>query len=139
MLEHEELSGQIIAAAITVHKELGPGFIESIYEEAIAAEFDFLSLPYARQQPVRIFYRERLLGEHRLDFLVAGRVVVELKAIQTLERIHFAIVRSYLKATNLQVGLLINFATMPLTIKRVGREDSGRIPSVPEFLSSKSK
>lgn len=137
MLEFEELSGQVIAAAITVHKELGPGFIESIYEEALAAEFDFLNIPYERQKPIQIFYRQRILGEHRLDFLVNGCLVVELKAIQAFERIHFAITRSYLKATNCQVGLLLNFAAMPLTIKRVGREDSARIPSVPDFLSSK--
>jgi GxxExxY protein len=137
MLQFEELSGQVIAAAITVHKELGPGFLESIYEEAIAAEFDFLRIPYERQKPVQIFYRKKILGEHRLDFLVNGCLVVELKAIQGLERIHFSIARSYLKATNCQVGLLLNFATMPLTIKRVGREDSARLPSVPEFLSSK--
>jgi len=137
MLEHEELSGQIIAAAITVHKELGPGFIESIYEEALATELDWLRLPYTRQHTVRVFYRERFLGEHRLDSLVADQIVVELKAIQAFDKIHFAIVRSYLKATKLHAGLLLNFAAMPLTIKRVGREDSARISSVPDFLSSK--
>jgi GxxExxY protein len=137
MLEHEELSSQIIAAAITVHKELGPGFIESIYEEALAAEFDFLHLPYRRQHPVKVLYRHRSVGEHRLDFLVGGQIVVELKAVQALDNIHFAIVRSYLKATKLQAGLLFNFAAMPLTIKRVGREEAGRIRSVPDFLSSK--
>jgi GxxExxY protein len=137
MLEHEELSGQIIAAARNVHKELGPGFIEGIYEEALAAEFDWLQIPYVRQQPAPVSYRSRLVGEHRLDFLVAERVVVELKAIQALEKIHFATVRSYLEATDLHAGLLLNFATMPLTIKRVGREDLARIGSVPDFLSSK--
>ncbi len=74
----------------------------------------------------QVFYRNRALGEHRLDFLVAQKVVVELKAIQALDKIHFSIVRSYLKATKLQSGLLINFATMPLTVKRVGREDMAR-------------
>ena len=126
MLEDEEISAQIIGAAIAVHKQLGPGFLESIYEEALAIELDHLRIPFERQKPFRIFYRNRVLGEHRLDFLVAKRVVVELKAIQALERIHFSIVRSYLKATQVQSGLLLNFATMPLTVKRVGREDIAR-------------
>ena len=138
MLDQEELSSQVIAAAITVHKELGPGFLESVYEEALAIELGFAGLPYVRQHPVNIQYRQRPTGEHRLDFMVAGLLVVELKAIQSLEKIHFAVVRSYLKATRLQIGLLLNFASMPLTIKRVGREDSSRLRSVPDFLSSKS-
>jgi GxxExxY protein len=127
MLPDEQLSGQIIGAAINVHKELGPVFLESIYEEALAAEFEHLQLPCRRQHPMPIFYRQRLIGEHRLDFLVANQIVVELKAIQALEKIHFTIVRSYLKATNLTSGLLLNFATMPLTIKRVGREEAARL------------
>jgi len=69
-----------------------------------------------------VFYREHLIGEHRLDFLVERRVVLELRAISALEDIHFAIVRSYLKAANLDAALLLNFATARLTVKRVGRE-----------------
>jgi len=69
-----------------------------------------------------VFYREHLIGEHRLDFLVEGKVIVELKAISALDDIHFAIVRSYLKAANLEDALLLNFATARLTVKRVGRE-----------------
>jgi GxxExxY protein len=130
MLEDEEISAQIIGAAIAVHKQLGPGFLESIYEEALAIELDHLRIPFERQKPVQIFYRDRVLGEHRLDFLVARKVVVELKAIQALERIHFSIVRSYLKATQVRSGLLLNFATMPLTVKRVGREDIARIKAI---------
>jgi len=126
MLDDEEISAQIIGASIAVHKQLGPGFLESIYEEALAIELDFLRIPYERQKPIQIFYRNCALGEHRLDFLVAQRVVVELKAIQALDKIHFSIVRSYLKATQVQSGLLINFATMPLTVKRAGREDMAR-------------
>jgi GxxExxY protein len=80
-----------------------------------------------------VLYQEHHVGEHRLDFLVAGSVVVELKAISSLEDIHFAIVRSYLKATHLQDGLLLNFASCPLTIKRVTRERS-RMPSQ-DFLA----
>jgi len=135
MLEDEQLSAQIIGAAIVVHKQLGPGFIESIYEQALAIEFKHAGLSFQRQFRVSLHYREELIGEHRLDFLVAGRIVVELKAIQALENVHFAMVRSYLKATNLHSGLLLNFAAMPLTIKRVGREDISRSKALPNFHS----
>ena len=122
-MKHEELTGHIIAAAISVHKALGPGFLESVYEEALAIEFNAFGIHYERQKVVPILYRGRPVGEHRLDFLVERQVVVELKAATALEKVFFAIVRSYLKATNLESGLLFNFAAMPLTIKRVAPED----------------
>lgn len=122
MLVHAELTEKIIGAAIAVHTALGPGFLESVYEEALAVEFESRGIRYRRQVTVPIRYRGRLVGEHRLDFLVEEQVVVELKAVQELADIFFATVRSHLKATGLEAGLLLNFATMPLTIKRVGRE-----------------
>jgi len=121
-IKDRELTKQIISAAITVHRELGPGFLESIYEEALCVELDYQGIPYERQKTVNIPYRGKSIGEHRLDLLVGGKVVVELKAIKTLEDIHFAIVRSYMKTIKVESGLLFNFASMPLTIKRVGRE-----------------
>lgn len=130
VLPHKELTDKIIGAAINVHRALGPGFLEAIYEEAFAAELKFQRIAFERQLPVPIRYREVAIGEHRLDFLVENLAVVELKAIQALEKIHFSIVRSYLKATDKQIGLLMNFATMPLTVKRVGREESARDPFV---------
>ncbi len=111
---------------ITVHKTLGPGFLEEVYESALAIEFDFLGISYERQKSIPITYRNIKIKDHRLDFLVEKLIVLEIKAATQLENIFFAISRSYLKATRLQDGLLINFATMPLTIKRVGREDSAR-------------
>ena len=122
ILRDSEVTNQIIAAAIGVHRELGPGFLESIYEEALAVEFALSGIQFIRQHPIPLFYRDHQIGEHRLDFLVEGKIIVELKAISQLEDIHFAIGRSYLKATNLQDGLLFNFATAPLTIKRFCRE-----------------
>jgi GxxExxY protein len=124
VLRNSETTNQIIAAAIRVHRELGPGFLESIYEEALAVEFALSGIQFIRQHPIPLFYRDHQIGEHRLDFLVERKIVVELKAISELEDIHFAIGRSYLKATNLQDGLLFNFATTPLTIKRFCRERS---------------
>ncbi len=121
-LLHKDLTDGIIQAAIAVHKALGPGFLESIYEEALCIELKILNIPFERQKTIKLTYRNLPIGEHRLDLLVAERVVVELKAIKALEPLHYSIVRSYMKATNLNSGLLLNFAAMPLTIKRVGRE-----------------
>ena len=124
MLELEELTGKIIGAAIRVHKELGPGFLESIYEEALALELTAMGIPFERQKVIHVTYRGQPVGEHRLDLLVDKAVVVELKAVSELQDIFFARTRSYLKALDLKHGLILNFATMPLTIKRVHREPS---------------
>ena len=121
-LQNKHVTERIISAAIRVHKELGPGFLEAMYEEALAIELAAAGLTFERQKLLPVFYREHLIGEHRLDFLVEGKVIVELKAISALDDIHFAIVRSYLKAANLEDALLLNFATARLTVKRVGRE-----------------
>jgi GxxExxY protein len=116
------LTDRIIAAAIRVHKELGPGFLEVMYEEAVAIELASAGISFERQKLLPIFYREHLIGEHRLDMVVEDKIIVELKAISAIEDIHFAIVRSYLKASHLADALLLNFATARLTVKRVGRE-----------------
>lgn len=124
VIANKTMSDKIIAAAIAVHRELGPGFLESVYEAALCIEFEANGIRYERQKPLSLFYRGCVIGEHRLDFLVEDLFVVELKAVTALEKIHFTIVRSYLKAAKLEDALLFNFATMPLTIKRVGRERS---------------
>ena len=120
--DNPELRDRIIGGAIRVHTDLGPGFLESVYEEALAVELRHSGLQFERQKPVPIFYRGEPVGEHRVDLLVERSVVVELKAIVGLEKVHFAILRSYLKALGLTDALLLNFATTRLTIKRVGRE-----------------
>src|SRR5436305_6676564 len=129
-LRDVQIIEQIIAAAIRVHRSLGPGFLESIYEEALAVEFALSGIQFIRQYTVPPFYRDHQIGEHRLDFLVEGKIIVELKAVSELEDIHFAIGRSYLKATNLEDGLLFNFASIPLTIKRFCRERLSGEPAV---------
>jgi GxxExxY protein len=121
-MQNKTLTDRIIAAAIRVHKELGPGFLEAMYEEALAIELTAANLAFERQKLLPVFYQEHLIGEHRLDFVVEQKVILELKAISALEDIHFAIVRSYLKAANLDDALLLNFASARLTVKRVGRE-----------------
>lgn len=121
-MNRSDLSGQIIGAAIKVHETLGPGYLESIYEEALCMELEAAGLAHVRQLTVPILYRERPVGTHRLDLFVEGTVVVELKAIIGFEPIHYATLRSYLKATGCDLGLLLNFASPVLSIKRVGRE-----------------
>jgi GxxExxY protein len=121
-LGNSDLTDRIIAAALRVHRELGPGYLELIYENAFALELSRSGIAFERQKPLPIIYRGQPIGEHRLDLIVQWKVIVELKAISELERIHFAIVRSYLKAAALDDALLLNFASTRLTIKRVGRE-----------------
>lgn len=133
-LPDKDLTASIIGAAIAVHRALGPGFLESIYEEALCIELTERGIPFERQRSIGLTYKGQPIGEHRLDLLVAGRVVVELKAIKDLEPVHFSVVRSYMKAMRVDAGLLLNFAAMPLTVKRVGREHH----DLPGFLSSRS-
>ncbi len=119
MLEYEGLTERIIQAAIAVHRQLGPGFLESVYEAALAIEFRKHGLQFERQRRLPILYDGIEIGFHRLDLLVEGTIVVELKAVKRIEDIHFAVVRSYLKAADRKHGLLLNFAAPKLLIKRV--------------------
>jgi len=121
-LRDSEITDSIIAAAIAVHRELGPGFLETVYEQALAVEFAIRGIAFVRQKSIPLFYRDHQIGEHRIDFLVEDKIVVELKAVEALEKVHFAIVRSYLKAAGLSDDLILNFSSMPLTMKRVRRE-----------------
>jgi GxxExxY protein len=117
--EFEELSGKILQAAVTVHRTLGPGFIESIYENALVIALRKLDLKVEQQKCVPIFYEEIKVGEHRLDLLVEEEMIDELKSVETFEKIHFAITKSYLHALKKEVGLLLNFNSTTLQIKRV--------------------
>lgn len=128
----KELSGTVIESAIQVHRSLGPGFLESFYEEALCIEFFERGIQFERQKTLNIEYKGRNIGQHRLDLLVEGSLVVELKTVDALNAVHFAVVRSYMKALGVDSGLILNFATMPLTVKRVGPHS----PSVPDFLIS---
>ncbi len=118
-LEYEELTDKIIAAAIEVHKALGPGFLESVYENALSIEFESCGVPYEKQWEMPIFYNNQEIGKHRLDMFVFNRFVVELKAIKEVTNEHFATVRSYLKAAGQKHGLMLNFSKPTLEIKRV--------------------
>jgi len=118
-MEFEDLSREIIGAGIEVHKTLGPGFLESVYEEAIKLELARREIPSEAQKQIFIEYLGNVVGTHRLDLLVDSQVVVELKAVKELNDAHFAQLRSYLKATGLNLGLLMNFSKSTLEVKRV--------------------
>jgi len=118
-LEHKELTDKIIGAAIEVHKQLGPGFIESFYEKTLMIELRKCDLQVKAQKEVIVKYDGIEVGRHRLDIFVEETIVIELKAIKDLEDIHFAIVKSYLKSVGKRHGLLLNFAKVKLEVKRV--------------------
>jgi GxxExxY protein len=121
-LGNKDLSGRVIEAAIKVHQSLGPGFLESIYENALSLELERRGIRFERQKAIKVLYEGVQVEEHRLDLLVEGVLVIELKAVSELEKIFFATSRSYMKAVGVEDGLILNFAAMPLTIRRVGRE-----------------
>jgi GxxExxY protein len=121
-LGNKELSGRVIEAAIRVHKTLGPGFLESIYESALCLELAEQGISFERQKVVKLFYRDVVVGEHRLDIVVEGVLLVELKAVQAIEDIFFVVGRSQMKAAGLSDGLLLNFYSMPLAIRRIAPE-----------------
>ena len=117
----DRLAHEVIGAAIDVHRALGPGYLESVYEAALCIELSPRGIIFSRQHPIAVHYKENAVGEGRIDILVEDSLVVELKAVENLLPIHNAQVISYLKATRNQLGLLINFNTVVLRdgIKRV--------------------
>lgn len=117
----DDLAYRVIGAAIEVHRHLGPGFSEAVYEEALAIEFQLREIPFSRQCALPVRYKDREVGEGRADFVVGRALVVEIKAVQGLSDVHAAQVISYLKAGDFQLGLLLNFreAAMRRGVKRV--------------------
>ncbi len=111
--------GQDTGRALAVHKALGPGFLEGVYQKAMEVALRHRSMPFEEQKPIHIFFEEEDVDLHRLDLVVDGQVVVELKAVRELEEIHYAQLKSYLRATGLRVGLLLNFNAPTLVVKRV--------------------
>jgi GxxExxY protein len=119
VLLFEDLTKKIIGAAVEVHKILGPGFLESVYEEALAKEMDLRGIRFERQDPIRVIYKHEQIGNYRPDFLVEDKVVVEIKAVPSLVPAHKAQAIHYLAATRLHLALLLNFGDRKLAIKRV--------------------
>ena len=120
MIEKDKETYAIIGAAMTVHRELGCGFLEAVYQDALEKEFQHLNIPYAREVKLPVFYRgEQLNSYYQADFICFDSVIVELKALQRLSGTEEAQVINYLKASNLHRALLVNFGTKSLQHKRL--------------------
>ena len=117
--KYSELTSKIIGCAMTVHKTLGNGFQEVIYQRALEIEMRLAGIAFTREHEMPIFYRDEQIGTRRVDFLVEGIISVELKAITKLEDVHLAQAINYLEAYNLEIGLLINFGETSLHFKRL--------------------
>ena len=117
----DPLTGQIISSAIEVHRILGSGLLESIYEEALCYEFSLNNIPFDRQKEVNVIYKDKVIKGQRLDLIVNKEVVVEIKSVRKLEDIFTAQVLSYLKSTGIKRALLINFGESKLVdgVKRL--------------------
>jgi len=116
---HENLTETIISRIIKVHQTLGPGFLESIYKRALILELGLASLHLEVEKEIIVLYSGQEIGRHRLDLLVEDKIVLEIKAAQELNPSHYAQVRSYLKATGLRVGLLVNFSKLQADYRRI--------------------
>lgn len=117
--KHSALTEKIIGCAMEVHRVLGNGFQEVIYQRALEIEMSLQGLSFSREHQMPIFYKDRHLGTRRVDFLVEKVISVELKALIHMEDVHLAQAINYLEAYNLEVGLLINFGARSLEFKRL--------------------
>lgn len=118
-LKYKEVTEKVIGASMKVHAALGNGFQEVIYQRALEIELHDMGVCFEREFSMPVYYKSKQMGERRVDFLVEGKISVELKAIIHLEPVHFAQTRNYLEAYNLEVGLLINSGSISLQFKRL--------------------
>ena len=120
MIYFKELSDKISGLAIEVHKSLGNGFLEKVYENALMIEFKNNNIMAEQQQPIPVQYKEYIVGEYFADILVENKIILELKTVKRIERIHEAQLLHYLNAPNLKLGYIINFASpSKLEFKRI--------------------
>jgi len=118
----DKLTEEVIKCIIKVHKTLGPGFLESVYRRALLLELRMSGLEAVTEKEVIIKYEGEEVGKHRLDILVEGEVVLELKTVEMLNKAHYAQVRSYLKATGLKTAMLVNFSKERADFRRIESE-----------------
>ena len=122
MLKYEEETGKILNACLEVHKELGNGFLEPVYQEALEEEFKIQKIPYEREKLLTVMYKgKKLSKEYFADFVCYGNIIVELKAVTSLVKGHKAQVINYMKATNSEIGILVNFGENSLKWERISR------------------
>lgn len=120
--ETERAAAAVVDAAVKVHRTLGPGFLELVYRNALRHELALRAVPTSVEAAVDVRYEDAVVGRHRFDLVVAGLVIVELKTVETFSRAHYAQLRSYLRAANLDLGLLMNFSGSRIDIRRVTLE-----------------
>ncbi len=120
-LLHKDLSYQIVGAALEVHKVLGPGFLESVYQEALSRELVLRKIAFKPQFPLPVIYKEWRVGFFRPDFVIDGKIIVEIKAAAAFSPVDEAQALNYLAATGLRLTLLLNFGAVSLQIKRMIR------------------
>lgn len=118
-LLYPELSYTIMAIAFDVHNTLGPGFTENIYEQAMVCEFQARSIAYEQQKVINVFYKGKPIGIYRLDLVIEDQIILELKAVDQITDLHRTQLRSYLKATGLQLGIVLNFSNTRVEHDRV--------------------
>ena len=116
---HKELSYAVVGAAIEVHHLLGSGFLEALYQAALAHELTLRAIPHETQRLIPIAYKDLVIGDYRADFVVADRIVLELKAVAKLQPAHLAQALNYLAGTGLRLAILINFGAAKLETQRV--------------------
>lgn len=116
---YQELTHKIIGCAMEVHKRLGNGFQEVIYQRALEIEMQLNGIPFEREKEMAILYREQHIGRRRVDFFVDDKIMLELKAVIRHEDVHLAQAMNYVEAYNMEIGLLINFGSRSLEFKRV--------------------
>src|SRR5437588_11694615 len=120
-MTNDALTASIIGGAFTVHKALGSGFLEKVYENALRLELEKRGLRVEQQAPIKVWYAGHIVGDYYADLLVEGKIIVELKAVQNLSKEHEVQLVNYLTATNIETGLLINFSSS-VQVKRKFRD-----------------
>lgn len=137
-LKHENLTGQILKAFYNVYNELGYGFLEKVYEKALAIELESMGLRVGRQRPIKVYYLGRQIGDYYADLVVEGLVIIELKCGEAINEVHEAQLVNYLKATDIEVGLLLNFGPKPQFRRTIFTNDKKRHRELPATTEEES-
>ncbi|MEK6410156.1 MAG: GxxExxY protein [Acidobacteriota bacterium] len=137
-LKHENLTGQLIKAFYKVYNELGYGFLEKVYENALAVELESMGLRVGRQRPIEVYYSGQQVGYYYADLVIDGLVIIELKCGEALCEAHEAQLLNYLKATDIEVGLLLNFGPKPAFRRKIFTNDKKRHRELPATTDEES-
>ena len=128
-LLHHELTEQILSAFYQVYNSLGTGFLEKVYENALLLELEKRGLAVKQQTPIKVYYAGKVVGEYFADLVVENKVLLELKAGETIDQAHISQLNNYLRATRLEVGLILNFGTKPEFKRRVFTNERKPLPA----------